>query len=691
MLFIIAQILSAWFSISPSQSFWGNLTAPDSVLSFIIYFLVFFLFSFYFRREDIKRLIFVAAIGFGITTIVVILKAFGVFFFPWQFARSASFDPFGSDAGWGIVAAAVIAALSVIRPGDLASRTKVFFWMVVGVVIIGLILLNYQSLWLALAIFVVVVAALRFEPREHFQYAFAIVVLALFFALVSGRLPALSQIPKDIRPGVSATLSTAQGVLTGHAFLVGSGPATFAFDFAALKPVSTNMTSFWSMSFPQGHDFAVTLLATSGLLGFLLFLIIVFLVIQPLLRIHSLDTEAAMIASAIAFITASLFLYPASFAELILLFSLLGIFTADHSRYAISLATLSPGKSFGVSIIALVLAAFSLAGVFFLGEQYVAAIFFQQSNDLAVAGNLQQAFAKVNAAYGMDHSDEYLRAASQILLSQARVLAISQDQNVLAELPAAVANAVQTAQSAVVLNQHDPANWGNLGSVYEAVMPVANGADQLAAASYQNAANLDPVNPQWDVDIARTIMESAALLPATTGNSATIQGDLNNAEVILQKAISLKDDYADPRALLVQLYLREGNMAQAIQKVQELQQQSPLDPGIAFELGDLYYNTNQLDQATQEFQLATLLSPNYANARYFLGLIDDQQGMAAQALTQFQEIQASNPGSAQVAQIIANIQAGRPALTGSSGLSTFSDQPGVAVLPNTSTSSKKGK
>jgi tetratricopeptide (TPR) repeat protein len=656
--FIAAQGLSTWSSIVPSQSLFGSLSAPDSFISFIVYALLFFLFFFFFRRKDIPLVAIATAGGIFIATLITAFNAFG-------------FDPFGSAYGWGIALAAIIAAFTAVRPGELAPAAKIFFFILACVALASLVILNYQSLWLALAVFIVVLAALRFGPREHFQYAFIIIVLALFFALVSLRLPALGNTPPDIRPGVSATLTTAQGTLHGWRAITGSGPATFALDFALFRPVALNQTPYWSMPFSQGHDFAGTLLVTGGFLSFLLFLLLAIVALQPFLHIQSLDTDLAMIVAAATFFLIALFLYPASFAELVLLFALLGIIAGESPRGSIAFDGLSRGGSFMSSLGIMLIAAISLAATFALGEQYVAAIFFAQSNAAMSAGDLNGAFTKVNDALGLDRSDVYLRGASGVLIAEAKILASADNPTSAAELPGAIAGAVQAAGSATSENPHDPANWGNSGSVYEAIIPVVSGAGDLAQASYQQAANLDPTNPQWDVDMARVQMEL---------------GVTSTAESFLQKAITLKDDYADPRVLLVQLYLQEGNIAQAIEKVQELKEQNPLDSGVAFELGYLYYESNQMAQAQEEFQVATILNPNYANARYFLGLIYDQEGMVAQAIDQFKSIQKLNPDNAQVQTIIANLEAGRQALAGDVGSSTLSGQPTVATLPGSSAS-----
>ena len=89
------------------------------------------------------------------------------------------------------------------------------------------------------------------------------------------------------------------------------------------------------------------------------------------------------------------------------------------------------------------------------------------------------------------------------------------------------------------------------------------------------------------------------------------------------------------------------------------------DVGALFQLGFLYYKNSQFDEAKPVFERAVELSPNYSNARYFLGLIYDKNASTkAQALEQFEKIAELNPDNAELKQIIANLKAKKPALTG---------------------------
>jgi tetratricopeptide (TPR) repeat protein len=664
LVFLGVQGLSTWLSILPGQSFWGNLSAPDSFLSILLYIFIFFLTFFFFRENDLTLIL--GAMGAGLF-LALILTFFA--------------DPVGSAVGWGILMAAVIAALAVVRPGELPREEKIYFWLACVVALVALVALNDQSLWLTLAAFIVVLAALRFGPRAHFQYAFGLIVVALFFAFVSPRLPMSPQLAENSRPTISESIAATQGSLAGGSVLTGTGPSTFNLDFALFKPSSINNTSIWSDPFSEGHDFAITLLATGGLLSFLVFLWLAILIWYPFLHVQLLNTKLAMAVSAAAFLTVALFLYPGFFAGFVILFALLGLIAGSRARGVLSFADWSGLRSFGMSIALIILAAAVLAATFFAGEKYVAAVFFEQSNAAVAAGDSATAFSKVNEAITLDPQDAYYRGASNILVDEAKTLAAANDPTASVELPVVVENAVQAAESATNQDSRDPANWGNLGSVYEAVMPIVNGADVSAEDSYTQAASLDPVNPQWDVAIARVYIESASLLPSNSPtSSAEQQSDWSTAEAYLQKAIALKDDYADPRVLLVEIYLDQGNVAEAIQKVEELKEENPLDPGVAFELGYLYYQSGQTSEAEEEFQVAAILDPNYSNARYFLGLLYDAQGMTTQALAEFQAVQLLNPGNSEIATIIANIQAGRPALANNAASSTLSGQePSVSV------------
>ena len=131
---------------------------------------------------------------------------------------------------------------------------------------------------------------------------------------------------------------------------------------------------------------------------------------------------------------------------------------------------------------------------------------------------------------------------------------------------------------------------------------------------------------------------------------------------VLQKAVELKPDLADAHFLATQTALRLGNLEAAIQSAEKAKLAAPFDIGIAFQLGLLYYQQNDIDKGQIEFERAVALNNNYSNARYFLGLIYDRKGDKNRAIQQFEQIEALNPDNQEVKHILQNLRSDKAAL-----------------------------
>jgi len=262
-------------------------------------------------------------------------------------------------------------------------------------------------------------------------------------------------------------------------------------------------------------------------------------------------------------------------------------------------------------------------------------------------------------------NDVYLRMLSNALslkVNQIGSTPVSEQtmQSLSGQLQNTIALALNFGTLATQFNPLDSLNWSNLGNVYENLIPIS-GADTFAEKNYNKVIELDPHNPQGQVDLARMWIVSA---DKSQERDAGWQEKLNKAESALNKSISLKSDYAAAHFLLAQIYFREGDINATIRKVVDLVNITPNDSGLLFQLGILYYRANQISQAQIAFERAVSLDQNYANARYFLGLIYDAQGQKQKAIEQFKKIQALNPDNNEVKSILDNLRNGKSALSG---------------------------
>jgi tetratricopeptide (TPR) repeat protein len=91
--------------------------------------------------------------------------------------------------------------------------------------------------------------------------------------------------------------------------------------------------------------------------------------------------------------------------------------------------------------------------------------------------------------YRMDYSQIALALVREIVKKQELSDADRQDITTLVQV------AIGEAKAAVAINSTSSVTWANLARVYQAIMPIVQGADSWAIASFQQAINLDPVNP----------------------------------------------------------------------------------------------------------------------------------------------------------------------------------------------------
>jgi cytochrome c-type biogenesis protein CcmH/NrfG len=456
-----------------------------------------------------------------------------------------------------------------------------------------------------------IIAIYKLTTKSNLTLPLIIIIVSLFFVLVNQQLPSLLKIPIEIRPDLSSTAVVLKNTLTGKQIFWGSGPATFSFDFDRFRPLDLNQSAFWYFKFSQGFSFLGTLIITLGLLGILAFLFILFILARRILKIlKDGNEELLIVAAGLSFLLIILFVYPASYVQLLYLFLGIGILAISANRsYQIDFDSGKKWRKAKDLVIlsgAALLLVFVLSGIYSLGQKYMAAIYYAKG---LAGSSTAQSFEYLNKAVQLDPlADNYWRVLSQVLLVKADEL-IRTDQT---QGSNNIAGAVSSARRATELNPQNSLNWSNLGNLYENIIPI-KGADVLAEQNYNQAITLNPNNPQGFVDLARVLM---------------ISKKIDEAKSNLEQSINLKADYLPAHYLL----------------------------------GILYQQNEQTDQAQGEFETVLALNENYSNASYFLGLIYDKKGYKQAALEQFEKIEKLNPDNQEIKKILENLKAGRPAL-----------------------------
>lgn len=378
-------------------------------------------------------------------------------------------------------------------------------------------------------------------------------------------------------------------------FLFGSGFGTYITDFMRFKQVAFNAnTDIWNATFVRSSSFLLELLATTGFLGAASFVFLVATILRTGNKLGR-GTFNPLTLALLLVIVAS-FVLPLSFTTYTLLFVVLGIYAAAQSVF--------PGhhshKFFDVEL------------------QFVAS---------------KKSFVPF-ATFPVGDAPRQ----SQEDRSLTKILPVS-----VFILLAAVAGFLGFFTTRYVMAD----------MMFQNSLVAASKNNGLETYNLQtNAITLFPyrdvyhrVYSQVNINLANSI---AAAQPKGSSPSAEVQ---NTVATLIQQGINAGRNATGISPLnavnwqnLSSVYrslIGFGQNAEqfAIQANQQAIALDPNNPQEYLNLGGLYYQLGQWDNAQRQFQVAISLKPDFANAYYNLGHALEQKGDYANALQAYQAVQ----------------------------------------------------
>ena len=81
-----------------------------------------------------------------------------------------------------------------------------------------------------------------------------------------------------------------------------------------------------------------------------------------------------------------------------------------------------------------------------------------------------------------------------------------------------------------------------------------------------------------------------------------------------------------------------------------------IDVEVLFQLGRMYFNNEQIDEAINRFLAVASVQPNHSNALYSLGVAYSTKGEKDLAIQAFEIVLELNPGNTDVAQKIEELK-----------------------------------
>ena len=680
LLIVLSLVISSLTSVHISKSLIGQ-GFENGTTSFIAILFLSALLAFMVVEKRAERSIVLYS---GMIIVYIILSLFhlirvitGPEFANFSILNSTTSSIFGSWSSFGAFSMLItLLALSAIIFLLSSVRLKVFYWIIVALSLAFVLIINVK--WILISGFICLVGLTIFLTYTKIssgnsvmlfirRIAWAPLILAIILGLFIWRgEPVVSKINSSLGTSYielalpwQMTLDVGSEIIKNDP-LLGIGPNHFGRAFLSFKPALINTTDLWGVEFNSGFGTLPTLFLAQGLIGIILWL--VFLTLLGIIGARVLKKmpndppysrfilASSYIISIFSWIT--LLGYSPSHTFLFIAFISTGIFVGAAANYGlINKYRLEPPSSKIFSLVGITIA---IVGIIWIGiyinKTTAFAYFSSGIKQISTSGNALEADKNFSKAYAIDSSDIYLQARVEVALSRIRQIVNKNQGNQITEeesneIVSLIEDGIKYAKEAIAYDQNNYYNHLSHGKISEMAMNFqAPEAYEATVRSYTNAITINPYNPSLYLNIAR--------VHASKGN-------YDQALQAVGGALQVKRNYSEAAFLASQISAAQGNIADAITAADFTAQLSPNSPLAFFQIGVLQYTARNYSAATIALARAVELQPDYANAKYFLGLSYARLGKTNEAIDQFEKLSETNPENTEVTAILDALYSGK--------------------------------
>ena len=687
---LAVYIISTILSVSQKDSLIGVYGDPAKSLAAVAIFIIFYYLVINNINQKRIKLLFWGLVGStALTVIYSLLQLLGKHILPLDFTRAISFNPLGTASGLTmylvISLPLLVIALAQIGEIHLGLKNKaalIVIRAVLGAVILlslfVLTLLNGFTFWPAAIVGIVIVLMFLLSKIIKITSSNLVIPIATFLLLiillVLGNFNIMSlNLPTEVSLSRRTSWAIAKASLMQDPFL-GSGPATFVYDFVKYKGEDFNALPLWNVRFDNPSGYLFELAATVGGLGALAAVVILLIALSicflTLIKAQRNETQSILLALFSSFITVLIFALLFSLSSPIILISamisILAVAVAiinypdkfkdlnlsfrASPKYALALAAIFLSLSAGVVIL------FTLGVKMYLADYYA-----KQS---VLAADLNQKINKISQAiilapyqdvYYINLANNYMAVANQEAQG-------GRNQSVIEN---SLSLAIEKGKKAIEISPNNVADSEAMALIYENASFYVRGALEWAETLYNKNITLEPNNPtpfirMALINMARANAETAKpeinhhineaikqydlaigkkndLGAAYYGKAIAYEklGSINDAVDQLQKAVLLTRDNVDYRFELGRLYFNRGmSQNQLSQNAAEnitAGEESSGDLSVSGGQGGSAVKNDDVKTAEQLFLSIIQTTPNHANALYSLALLYQKTGETANA------------------------------------------------------------
>lgn len=393
-----------------------------------------------------------------------------------------------------------------------------------------------QTVWLVCI--VPLGMAMAYENLLKKKNVTAVVFFAVSVACLAGiglGMNLLASTAKPIIPSKVISWSVAmEGLKNSRFAFLGVGPGQYINAFTTFKPVGFNDTLYWNLRFGYAAWF-FQILTEIGIVGLILYLLLGWKVAKNFLgtvRQAKPSPLALAVGVGLLILLVCQFYFPMNFSLLFLFFVMLALYDlliGNDEKKSLDLSPLGQTVYLFLIFPAILWGAILFFGAktAFANYHYLNSLKAVAANDGTKAYQLQIKAIETDPDVALYHI-----AYANTNFALANALATKpdltdNDRNTISQL---IQQAIREAKSAVSLDNNSAYAWENLSGLYRNLINFAEGADQWAIASYQEAIKRDPLNPGLRLDL---------------GGIYFGQKNFSLAANMFNQVVSLKPDFAN--------------------------------------------------------------------------------------------------------------------------------------------------
>jgi len=707
-IFWFVYLLVTIFSVDRWHSLFGFFNDPSrGFLSITALILAYYIISSNFSQKVFRWIIGAIFSSGAIVMVWSILGILGVNFLPAKMYAFAPLSLIGSLSGLGIFLGVMLPLIltgifKVKADGKMKGWIKNGFSILLfAELALDLFLIfalygfvPWAGVLIGIGFFLIFILSRVIRPVENWTWVAMAVFVILMIVLMAGANFKVARVdlPVEVSPAYSLSWQVAKDSIK-NSFFLGSGAATYGYDFSRFKPQDFNLNSLYDLRFYQGTGIIFEALSTIGVLGTLALILALLSFVSVSAYQLATRKERDKVYS-LGFVTASLIFLISAISgraegSVLIIGALICTATmmiaAKENNYKEKFLSLSfkasPKYALALAFVFMIVSA-GVAYLFvFVGKIYAADLYAGSAvrrSEITENGSIAQLVKAVNlnsneGRYFIRIGQEYMILANNEMLKGDQAGDINAVQGYLN-------NSIAAASEGEKLMEKDVLAVEALAQIYENAGAYVPDSLGLAEDTFKKALELEPNNPAFTLELGKIKLGQAATAKSDDEKKQLV----TEAKDLFQKSIDQKNNFAPGYYQLASTREVLGEMDGAIDNMKTAFALDNSNINYAFNLARLYQARGKDEDnkiAEDLFKQILGVNDKEINTHFSLGLLYEKTNRKNDAIGEYQKVLDLSPAGqdeakSKVQKFIDNIKSGVSNLTVNSA-GDISQQPAL--------------